>query len=135
MGRRRKALGCMEMRELRRDREAAGRSEPILLEDRALLKVYYSGQRLPSPVGGHLDVLGSRTLPDGSAELLLECNTSSLRFRLRVPKGTRRDREKVREQIDKGDDPRCPRCRPDKPLVRAGVELHCPCGASYGKAP
>lgn len=123
------------MKELRQDLEEDARPAPIPLEDSALLKVYYSGQRPPSPVGGHLDVLGSRSLPDGSARVLFECNSSSLRFEIIVPKGTRRDREKVREQIEEGLDPHCPRCRPDRVMVRAGKELQCPCGASFGKAP
>ena len=123
------------MKELREDPEGGTRPAPILLEDSALLKTYYAGQRLPSPVGGHLDVLGSRALPDGSARILLECNSSSLRFEIIVPKGTRRDREKVREQIQEGSDPQCPRCRPQRLMVRAGDALQCPCGASFGKAP
>ena len=123
------------MKDLRETPEGGTRPAPILLEDNATLKAYYAGQRLTSPVGGHLDVLGSRALPDGSARVLLECNSSSLRFEIIIPKGTRRDREKVREQIKEGSDPRCPRCRPQRPMVRVGSELHCPCGASFGKAP
>jgi len=123
------------MRELRQDPEGEARPAPILLDDNALLKAYYAGQRLPSPVGGHLDLLGSRALPDGSARVLFECNSSSLRFELIVPKGTRRDREKVREQIKAGLEPRCPRCASVRLLVRAGSDLQCPCGAGYGKAP
>ena len=123
------------MRELRPDPERGSRPAPIPLEDRAMLKLYYAGQRLPSPVGGHLDQLGSRSMPDGTARVLFECNSSSLRFELVLPKGTRRDREKVRDQLKDGRDPICPRCRPDRSLVRAGNTFHCPCGVDFGKAP
>ncbi len=123
------------MPEPREDPGRGTRPEPIPLEDASLLKRYYAGQRLPSPVGGTLELLGSRALPDGSARLLFECNSSSLRFELTVPKGTRRDREKVRDQIKEGLDPTCPRCGPTRGLIRAGGDLHCPCGALFGKAP
>ena len=123
------------MREPREEPGAGASPEPIPLDDPKLLKQYYAGQRLPSPVDGYLDLLGSRSLPDGSARLLFECNSSSLRFVLVVPKGTRRDREKVRDQIKEGTDPHCPRCGPARPLNRAGGDLQCPCGAVCGKAP
>ncbi len=123
------------MRDPREDPPGGTQADPIPLDDASLLKAYYAGQRLPSPVGGFLDLLGSRALPDGSARLLFECNSSSLRYLLTVPKGTRRDREKVREQMKSGLDPHCPRCGPARTLIRAAGDLQCPCGALFGKAP
>lgn len=119
-----------------RDEEAEPTARPIRLKNsKALLKEYYAGRRLESPMGGFLELLGSQDQEDGSGLLLFECSTSSLRFELPVPKGTRRDREKVKEQAEASEELRCPRCEPRRPLHRNGADLACPCGASFGRAP
>ena len=44
-------------------------------------------------------LLGIRAAPDGSAALVLECNVSSLRCHLVVPKATRTERRKLKEML------------------------------------
>ena len=105
-----------------------------LKADKALLKRYYSGQRLESPMGGFLELLGSQSQDNGSSRLLFECSTSSLRFELIVPKGSRGDREKVKKQFEAGEELLCPRCDNRKPMLRNGADLACQCGASFGRA-
>ena len=99
-----------------------------------LLGRYYEGQRMDSPAGGFLMVLGIRPDDGGGATLLLECSASSLRYELQVPKATRTERKKVRLHLDEGRDPACPRHGPTHGLTRAGRDLVCSaCGISYGK--
>ena len=110
--------------------------EALQLEnEKKLLEKYYEGQRMESPAGGFLMVLRVRPDDDGSATLLLECSASSLRYELRVPKATRTEKKKVKEQLAEGRDPACPRHGPNRTLTRAGRDLVCSaCGISYGKA-
>ena len=110
--------------------------EALQLENRkALLGRYYEGQRMESPAGGFLMVLRVRPEDGGSAALLLECSASSLRYELQVPKATRTEKKKVKEQMAEGREPACPRHGPAQMLTRAGKDLVCSaCGISYGKA-
>lgn len=107
----------------------------IRLEGKEILKQYYAGARMESPEGGSLHFLRVRPESDGSGTVLFECSISSLRYELHVPKATRRDREKVREQQDAGFDPACPRhVDPPEKLLRSGPYLVCPrCGVRYGR--
>ena len=106
----------------------------ILPDEDDLLRLYYDGGRLPSPSGGFLMVLGVRPEDEGSGSILLECTSSSLRYRMSVPKATRSERKKVRAMIDDGIDPKCPRHR-GQLLVRKRHDLACPsCGVRYAKA-
>ena len=99
-----------------------------------LLQQYYSGQQVESPNGGFLMLLGIRSNGDGSATGIFECNVSSLRYELVIPKATRTERKKVREILDDGGDPHCPRHGPSRRLVRAGKDLVCPdCGVAYAR--
>ncbi|MEX0837303.1 MAG: hypothetical protein WD101_03150 [Gemmatimonadota bacterium] len=101
---------------------------------KSLLKQYYAGQRMESPADGFLILLRVRALDDGSAVALLECSASSLRYELPIPKATRTEKKKVKEQIEEGRDPDCPRHGPGQMLTRAGKELVCSaCVVSYGK--
>jgi hypothetical protein len=96
---------------------------------------YYAGQRMPSPMGGFLEPLRVRAEDDGSGTVIFECSTSSLRFSLAIPKATRTERQKVKNQQDAGEDPTCPRHDdPPRRLQRAGPYLICPlCGVRYGR--
>lgn len=99
-----------------------------------LLGLYYKGGRLPSPSGGFLMVLGVRPVDDGFGSILLECTASSLRYEMVVPKATRAERKKVRDMIDDGSDPKCPRHQ-GQLLTRIRHDLACPrCGVRYAKA-
>jgi hypothetical protein len=103
--------------------------------DKQLLKLYYAGQQIPSPNGGFLMLLGLRPGSDGSASAIFECSVSSLRYELRIPKATRTERKKVKEVLDKGKDPDCPRHGPGARLQRAGRDLVCrTCGIAYARA-
>lgn len=100
-----------------------------------LLKQYYAGNRMPSPSGGFLMLLGVRATEKGSAIAIFECSVSSLRYEIEVPKATRTERKKVKEEIEKGRDPDCPRHGPGTRLTRAGKQLVCrACGVAFGKA-
>jgi hypothetical protein len=106
-----------------------------LESSKRLLKAFYAGQRLSSPMGGFLEFLGVRSANGGGAVAFFECSASSLRYELDIPKATRTERRKVREVQDGGGEPDCPRHGPGHRLVRAGKDLVCPlCGVAYGKA-
>jgi hypothetical protein len=103
--------------------------------EKQLLKQYYAGQRMASPNGGYLMLLGVRPLDGGNAVGIFECSASSLRYEIEIPKATRTERKKVRDAVDDGEDPNCPRHGPGRRLVRAGRDLVCmACGVSYARA-
>ncbi|MEX2466120.1 MAG: hypothetical protein WD995_04375 [Gemmatimonadota bacterium] len=99
-----------------------------------LLKQYYQGQQMESPNGGFLMLLGVRPVEEGGAIAIFECSASSLRYELPIPKATRTERRKVKDALDAGKDPDCPRHGEGHRLVRAGKDLVCTaCGVAYGK--
>jgi hypothetical protein len=103
--------------------------------EKQLLKQYYAGLQIPSPNGGFLMLLRVRGNDDGSAVAIFECNVSSLRYEVTIPKATRTERKKVKDELDAGGDPECPRHGPGHRLVRAGKDLVCTsCGIPYAKA-
>ncbi len=102
--------------------------------EKELLKAHYAGRRLESPNGGYLMLLGIRAGEGGGATAIFECSASSLRYELEIPKATRTERKKVREVIESGEDPVCPRHGSGNRLVRAGKDLVCAaCGVSYAR--
>ena len=102
--------------------------------EKQLLKRYYQGQQMESPNGGFLMPLGIRPGEGGAALAIFECSASSLRYQLTVPKATRGERRKVRDVLDEGDEPDCPRHGYGFRLVRAGKDLVCTaCGVAYAK--
>ena len=99
-----------------------------------LLKHYYAGQQMASPNGGFLIPLGIRAQEGGAATAFFECSVSSLRYELTIPKATRTERKTVKEELEKGRDPECPRHTDFERLVRAGKDLVCrKCGVAYAK--
>ncbi len=107
---------------------------PLPREKKTLAR-YYKGERLRSPMGGQLDVMGIREGEDGHGLVMMECNTSSLRYVLEVPKATRAERAAIKEVLDAGGDPTCPRHGPYQRLARSGKSWACPlCGVSYGRS-
>ncbi len=100
-----------------------------------LRELYYAGAQLPSPMEGFLEVLHVTPEEDGSGTVIFECLSSSLRFRLSLKAATRGERKKVRERIDDGMDPECPRHSGGQRLTRIGRNLICSaCGVRYAKA-
>jgi len=100
-----------------------------------LLKYFYAGQQLPSPDGGVLILLAIRQAEKGTAVAFFECSSSSLRYRLDIPKATRTERKHVKDEMDAGEDPDCPRHGPGHRLVRAGKDLVCSlCAIPFAKA-
>ena len=113
---------------------AEGGQRLSLPDEDDLLGLYYEGGRLPSPSGGFLMVLGVQPEAEGSGSVFLECTSSSLRYSMSVPKATRIERKKVRDQLNDGRDPRCPR-HEGQLLTRIRHDLACPrCGVRYAKA-
>jgi hypothetical protein len=103
--------------------------------EKQLLKQYYARQRIPSPNGGVLMLLGVRPAADGSAVAIFECSVSSLRYDVKIPKASRAERKAVKETLDAGLDPACPRHGRGEPLVRRGPDLVCrACGVPYARA-
>ena len=103
--------------------------------EKELLKAYYAGQRMESPNGGYLMLLGVRPTEGGGAVGIFECSAASLRYEVQIPKATRTERKKVRDLMDAGDDPDCPRHGRGQRLVRAGKDLVCTaCGVAYARA-
>ena len=122
-------------RATRRQKPEEGPSGYPLPNEKAYLKTYYAGGRMESPVGGVLEVLGVRPNDDGSAMVILECNASSLRYELPIKAATRTEKAKVRQSLEKGADPHCPRHGPARRLSRVGANLVCvACGVRFGKA-
>ena len=99
-----------------------------------LLKQYYAGQRMESPNGGFLILLGIRPQEGGKALGVFECSASSLRYEIVIPKATRTERKKVRDALQEDRDPDCPRHGPDFLLSRSGKNLVCSrCGVAYAR--
>ena len=85
--------------------------------------------------GRILQLLGVRALEGGVAIAIFECSASSLRYEMEIPKATRTERKKVRDVMDEGEDPDCPRHGEGYRLVRAGKDLVCTaCGIAYARA-
>lgn len=104
-------------------------------DEETLRQLYYAGAQLPSPMGGFLEVLHVQAEGDGSGTVIFECLSSSLRFRLPLKAATRTERKKVRDRIDAGMDPECPRHEGGRRLQRVGRDLICSaCGVRYAKA-
>jgi len=114
---------------------AGSPANPIPLpKEKKFLMRYYRGERLPSPMGGYLDVLGIREGDGGLGRVLFECNVSSLRFVLMIPRATRTETEKVKKLLEAGEDLTCPRHGPFHRLSKVGKAWVCPlCGVAYGK--
>jgi hypothetical protein len=110
--------------------------DAIRLDDeKGLLKAYYAGHRMESPTGGYLMLLRIHPMEEGNAIGMFECSASSLRYEIEIPKATRTERKKVRDVMDEGDDPDCPRHGMGMRLVRAGRDLVCTaCGIAYARA-
>lgn len=111
-------------------------ANPIPLpKTKKTLEAYYAGKRLESPQGGHLDILGIREGSTGLGRVLMECNTSSLRFVLRIPKATKTEKADIKKLIEAGEDLFCPRHGDDQRLTKSGKNWICAlCGISYGKS-
>ena len=106
-----------------------------LPKSKKLLERYYAGKRLESPLGGYLDLLGIRESEDGTGGVLLECNTSSLRFVLVIPRATRTEKTRTKEALAAGDDLFCPRHGLEQRLSKSGKNWVCSlCGVSFGKS-
>ena len=115
---------------------AGSPANPIPLpKAKKVLQRYYGGERLSSPLGGQFDVLGVREGEGGTGRVLLECNTSSLRFVLKIPKATRNERAALKEALQAEDDLFCPRHGTDQRLSKSGKNWVCSeCGVPYGKS-
>ena len=86
---------------------------------------------MESPNGGFLILLGIRPQEGGAAVGVFECSVSSLRYEIVIPKATRTERKKVRDVLQQGGDPCCPRHGLDFRLVRVGKNLVCSrCGVA-----
>lgn len=111
-------------------------TNPIPLpKSKKTLERYYAGRRLESPLGGQFDILGIREGEDKKGRVMLECNVSSLRFVLVIPKATRKERSETKAAIEAGDDLYCPRHGEEQRLSKSGKEWVCTlCGVSYGKS-
>lgn len=105
-------------------------------EARRLRPQYYAGTRIASPNGGFLEPLSVRTASDGSGIVLMECNASSLRYELRIPRATTKERKAVKAEQASGVDPTCPRhVEQPQRLRRVGDALVCPlCGVPFGRS-
>ena len=112
-----------------------GESTLPVKDEETLRQLYYAGAQLPSPMGGLLEVLHVQAEEDGSGTVIFECLSSSLRFRLSLKAATRTERKKVRDRIDAGMEPECPRHEGGRRLQRVGPDFICSaCGVRYAKA-
>lgn len=102
--------------------------------ERELLKRYYTGQALSCMLGcgGRLERVRVQRAEAGGGKVVFECQSCSLRYELGIPPATRTERRKVREALEEGQDPECPRHLPRQRLGRIARELVCPlCGVAY----
>ena len=115
---------------------AGSPGKPIALpKEKKLLQDYYDGVRLSSPLGGQLDLLGIREGEGGVGRIVFECNVSSLRFVLTIPKATKTERSKIKKLLEAGEDPLCPRHGSRQRLTKFGKDWGCPlCGVVYGRS-
>lgn len=109
--------------------------EPLDLTNRdEVLRHYYEGSQLPSPMDGFLAVIHVKPEDDGSGTVIFECLSSSLQFKLSIKKATRTERTKVKTMLDGGMEPTCLR-HVGMRLTRVGPHWVCSsCGVRYGKA-
>lgn len=108
---------------------------PELDEPKKMEKLYCSGRQVPSPMGGFLVPLGVKAEEDGSSTVLLECQSSSLRYQLPIRKATRTEKSHVKDQVSDDLEPMCPRGDGAPALVRRGSDWYCPhCNIKYGRA-
>lgn len=106
-----------------------------LAEAKKMERLFCSGRQVPSPMGGFLVPLGVKSEGDGTSTVLLECQSSSLRYQLPIRKATRTERSKVKDQIEEGLDPLCPRGEEGPSLTRRGNDWYCPrCNIKFGRA-
>jgi hypothetical protein len=115
---------------------AGSPANPIpLSKSKKILEAYYAEKRLESPLGGQLDVLGVREGRTGVGEVLLECNTSSLRYILKIPKATKAEMAEVKKGLAAREDVFCPRHGFEQRLAKSGKSWVCSqCGVAYGKS-
>jgi hypothetical protein len=86
-------------------------------------------------MGGQLDLLGIREAENGTGRVLLECNVSSLRYVLIIPKATRTEKSKVKEAMEGGKDLFCPRHGARQRLGKSGKKWVCAlCGVPFGRS-
>lgn len=105
-----------------------------LKQQKELRKRYYRGAQLRSPVGGSLEPIRVRYGGADDGVVFFDCLASSLRFSLTIPRATRTERRKVREMLDEGEDPVCPRHGKGTLLIRNDRDLVCPrCGVRYAR--
>jgi len=98
-----------------------------------LLRDYYKRARIESAEDGPLNPLLVTSEDDGTGVVRFECLVSSLRYWVRIPKATRKEKAAVKAQQQEGYSPTCPRCTPADRLVRNAGYLICPhCGVRYG---
>ncbi len=66
---------------------------------------------------------------------MMECNASSLRFVLSIPKATKTEKADIKKKIEAGEDLFCPRHVDEQRLSKSGKSWICAlCGVSYGKS-
>ena len=118
------------------EQPAGSPANPIeLAKDKKLLQSYYAGKRMSSPLGGQLDIFGIREGEGKTGRVLLECNASSLRYVLIIPKATKTERAKVKAVLDEGGDATCPRHGPRQRLSKIGKDWVCTlCSVAFGKS-
>lgn len=112
---------------------AVSKSEAAPAEG-AVLREYYGGDGMPCPVqcGERADVVRVSTNEDGSGVLWVECASCAQRESYHISPPTTSERKKVREMVESGREPSCPRHDPPVALARVGRRLICPgCGVRY----
>lgn len=120
----------------KKDRKPIGFGATELPDVDKAERLHCSGRQVPSPMGGFLESLGTRSEPNGTSTILFECKISTLRFQLPLRRSTWRERRKVRTQADEGLDPMCPRAELGPALERRGRDWYCPrCNLMLGRVP
>jgi len=108
----------------------------LMPSEPAFLKRYYARESLSCTLscGGRLEPVRVQMAGSEGGKALFECQSCSLRYEMEIPPATRTERRKVKEAIEDGKDPDCPRHGEGQRLLRVRSDLVCPlCGVAYAR--
>jgi hypothetical protein len=117
----------------RKTRDEMVRPSPPL-EKTDPLKHYLAGDMVPCPVGcgGFSEVVRISTMENGAGEVWFECLSCAQRKMFEIAPATMEERTKIVAELEKGQEPYCPRHTKLVQLRRRGRDFVCPeCGVSF----
>lgn len=117
----------------RKTRDEMVRPSPPL-EKTDPLKHYLAGDMVPCPVGcgGFSEVVRISTMENGAGEVWFECLSCAQRKMFEIPAATMDERTTIAAELERGQEPYCPRHTKQVQLRRRGRDFVCPeCGVAF----